>query len=44
MKRAARGLDYPAQRIRVVRRLAEHPQIAPKIQYSKYVYNEFLIN
>jgi hypothetical protein len=30
MKRAARGLDYPAQSIRVDRRLAKHPPIAPK--------------
>jgi hypothetical protein len=30
MKRAARGLDSPAQGIRVDRRLAKHPQIAPK--------------
>jgi hypothetical protein len=44
MKRAARGLDYPAQGIRVDRRLAKHPQIAQKKQYSKYVYYEFLIN
>jgi hypothetical protein len=44
MKRAARGLDHPAQGIRVDRRLAKHPQIALKKQDSKYVYNEFLIN
>jgi len=44
MKRAARGLSYPAQGIRVDRGLAKHPQIAPKKQYSKYFYNKFLIH
>jgi hypothetical protein len=29
MKRAARGLDYPAQCIRVEHGLVKHPQIAP---------------
>ena len=44
MKRAARGLDYPVQSIRVERGLAKHPQIAPQKQYPKFVINEFLIN
>jgi hypothetical protein len=41
MKRAARGLDYPAQGIRVDRRLAKHPQIAQK---KNNIPNMFIMN